>query len=286
MAYYALLSVFPTAIVLAAVAGFVLDDPTARDDAVEFLFKELPLSETDGRGDLESLVDGVTSNSGTLGLIGGVALIISASALISATRNSVAVIFEGEFSRGVLRGKGVDLLLVLGLGVLFALSFAATILGRFEPNLGGGALEAVESALTATGSLLPIALSALVFAVLYRVLPVSQPRFRDVWPGVLFATLGYELVKRGFSLYLENFADYSAVYGSLGAVVAFMVFVYIASIVFLFGAEMAALWPEVRAGGHDPGAGDDGQSKTFGEEVRGFLRSLVSRNPTDEHKAE
>ncbi|MDQ3102314.1 MAG: YihY/virulence factor BrkB family protein [Actinomycetota bacterium] len=284
MAYYALLSVFPTAIVLAAAAGFVLDDPAAREDAIEFLFKELPLSETDGRGDLESLVDGVTNNSGTLGLIGGVALIISASALLSATRNSIAVIFEGEYSRGILRGKGLDLLLGLGLGLLFALSFAATILTQFEPDLGGGALDAVESALTATGSLLPIALSAVVFAILYRVLPVNHPRLRDVWPGVIFATFGYEVVKRAFSLYLENFSNYSAVYGSLGAVVAFMVFVYIASIVFLLGAEMAALWPEVRAGKHDPGGDDEGPSKTFGEEVRDFLKSLVSRNPTEEHE--
>ena len=64
-----------------------------------------------------------------------------------------------------------------------------------------------------------------------------------------------------------------------------MVFVYIASFAFLFGAEIAALWPEVRAGKHDPG-GDDGEGKTFGEEVRGFLKGLVSRNPTGEHRVE
>jgi len=285
MSYYALLSVFPAAIVAAAVAGFVLDDPAAREDAVEFLFKELPLSETDGRGDLETLIDGVIRNSGALGVIGVVALLITSSALISAARNSIAVIFEDDLTRGFLRGKGVDLILILIIGALFALSFAATVLTQFEPNFGGDVLGLVESALTATGSLLPIALSAAIFAILYRALPVHRPPLRDVWPGVVFATIGYEVVKRGFSLYLESFADYSAVYGSLGAVVAFMVFVYVASFAFLFGAEIAALWPEVRAGKHDPG-GDDGEGKTFGEEVRGFLKGLVSRNPTEEHPAE
>ena len=144
----------------------------------------------------------------------------------------------------------------------------------------------IEDVLTATGALLPIAISALVFTVLYTVLPVNRPRIRDIWPAIVFATIGFELVKRGFSVYLDEFADYSAVYGSLGAVVAFMVFVYIAAIVFLFGAEMAALWPEVRRRRARPGrrGDDDGDSKSFGEEVRDFLKSLVSRNPTGEHE--
>ena len=172
-------------------------------------------------------------------------------------------------------------------GCSSALSFAATLLGQFDPDLGDGFFNVIEDVLTATGSLLPIALGAIVFGVLYTVLPVTRPRLRDIWPAAVFATLGFELVKRGFSFYLDKFADYSAIYGSLGAVIAFMVFVYIASTVFLIGAEMAALGPEVMRGDHDPGANDDdedGESKTFAEEVRGFLKSLVSRNPTGEHE--
>lgn len=286
ISYYALLSVFPAAIVLAAVAGVLLNDDSARQDAIDFLFDELPLNDTEGLSDIESLITGVTNNAGTLGLIGGIGLLISASALIGAVRNSVAVIFEDDYSRGALRGKGLDLLFMIGLGAVFAVSFLSTILGKFEPNFGEGFFNTVEEVLTASGALLPIASSVVFFTVLYTVLPVNRPRVRDVWPAIVFATIGYELVKWGFSLYLDNFANYSAIYGSLGAVVAFMVFVYIASLVFLFGTEMAALWPEVRAGDHDAGSGndDDGPSKSFGEEVRDFLKSLVSRNPTGEHE--
>jgi len=286
MSYYALFSVFPTAILLAAVAGIVLDDATSRQDVVDFLFEELPLSDdAEGRGDIESLIRGVTNNSGTLGLLGGLALVVSASALISAARNSINAIFGGRVTRGAVRGKALDLVLVLGIGLLFALSFTATLVAHFDPDFGDGVLGFVESAFSVTGWILPVVLSALVFAVLYTVLPVHRQRLRDVWPGVLFASLGYEALKRGFSIYLDNFADYSAVYGSLGAVVAFMFFTYMASLVFLLGAEMAALWPPVRAGRYDPGANDgDGPSKSFGRHVREFGRSLVSRNPTEVHK--
>jgi membrane protein len=286
MSYYALFSVFPAAIVLAAGAGFFLDDAKARGDAVDFLFNQLPLADTaQGRGDIDSLVRGVTHNAGTLGVIGLLALFVSSSALMGATRNAVDAIFGGRVTRGFLRGKGIDLLLVLGVGVLFILSFASTILSQLDVSRGDGVLWAIESVFTWSGWVLPTLLSALVFGVLYCVLPVEHKRVRDVWPGIVFATIAYELVKRGFSIYLDNFADYSAVYGSLGAVVAFMVFTYLASFVFLIGAEMAHLWPDVRAGDHDPGAGDnDGEGKSFGREVLDFAKSLVSRNPTDEHR--
>ena len=286
MSYYALFSVFPAAIVLAAGAGFVLDDASARQDVVDFLFRELPLSDdAQGRSDIETLVRGVTNNSGTLGVIGLVGLLIAASALISATRNAIDLIFGGRVTRGFIRGKALDVAFVLSLGVLFALSFAATLLSRFQPDLGGGVLNLVEDVVSFGDFVVPLVLSAFVFSVLYTVMPVEHPRLRDVWPGVVFAAVGFELLKLGFSVYLDTFANYSAVYGSLGAVVAFMFFTFVASLVFLLGAEIAALWPEVRSGKHDPGAGDDnGPSKSFGQELRDFGRSLVSRNPTDEHE--
>jgi membrane protein len=286
MSYYALFSVFPAAIVLAAVVGFVLDDPGARQDVIDFLFRNLPLADDEqGRKDIESLVKGVTHNSGTLGVIGIVGLMISASALISSARNAIDAIFGESLYRGYLRGKALDLAFVLSLGLLFALSFAATLLARFHPDLGGGVLNVLEEVFTFGNVIVPAAIGALVFSVLYTVLPVEHRKLRDVWPGVVFATIAYELVKLGFSVYLDHFGRFNAIYGSLGAVVAFMFFTYLAAIVFLIGAEMASIWPEVRAGKHDPGAGDgDGESKSFAQELRDFGRTLVSRNPTDEHE--
>lgn len=284
MAYYALFSVFPAAIVLAAGAGFILDDPAARQDAIDYLFRELPLSEGQGRIDIERLVDGVTANSGTLGALGLLALIVSASALMSAIRNSIAIIFEGTITRGALRGKAVDVALLLGLGVLFALSFAATILGRLDVQFTGNIGELVETALTASGALLPLALSLVVFGVLFRVLPTHHPPLRDTWPGVVFAAVGYELVKRGFSFYLERFADYNAVYGSIGAVIAFMFFVYVASVVFLLGAEIAAVWPAARDGELDSDPGDE-PGPPFATQVRDAVTGLFKRNESEEIRA-
>ena len=282
MSYYALLSLFPAAIVMAAVAGFVLDDPGARQDVIDFLFRELPLSDDEqGRNDIESLVRSVSSNYGTLGLLGLIGLLFSASALLGSARLAIDAIFGGRVSRGYLRGKGLDLGLVVSLGALLLLSFAATLLARIEPDLGSGVLKVIEGIVSFGYFVVPALITALVFAVAYIRLPVDRQRLRDVWLGVLVATVGIELLKLGFSAFVTSVANYSTVYGSLGAVIAFMVFTYVAAIVFLIGAEIAHLWPSVRDGEHDPG---DEPGPSFGEQVLDFGKSLVRRNPSDEHE--
>lgn len=281
MSYYALLSIFPAAIVLAAVAGFVLDDPGARQDVIDFLFRELPLADDEqGRSDIESLVRSVSTNYGTLGVLGLIGLLFSASALLSSARLAIDAIFGGRVSRGYLRGKGLDLGLVISLGALLLLSFAATLLARIEPDVDGGVLELIEAIVGFGYFVVPALLTAFVFAVAYIRLPVDRQRLRDVWLGVLVATLGIEALKFGFSAFVTGVANYSTIYGSLGAVIAFMVFTYLAAIVFLIGAEIACLWPSVRDGEHDPG---DEPGPSFGEQVLDFGKSLVRRNPSDDH---
>jgi membrane protein len=279
MAYYALFSVFPTVIVLAAAAGFVLDDPGAREEVIDYLLEELPLTADQGRDDIERVLDGVTANSRTLGVIGVAGLLITASALMSATRNAVNLIFEDEVRRGAIRGKAVDVAMVLGLGVLFTLSFGLSLVTQLD-LVGGSLGDLIESLLNFSGDLLPPILAAIVFGVLYRVLPTEHPPLRAIWPGVLFAAIGYEILKRAFAFYLDNFADYSAVYGSLGAVIAFMFFIFVASIVFLIGAEMAAIWPGVKAGEYDPDPDEEG--KPFLHELRDWALGLFRRNRPDD----
>jgi membrane protein len=275
ISYYALLSIFPTAILMVAIFGVVVGDDEARTEVVDFLFENLPVSEGQGRQDLEKIVDGVTSNTGALGVVGLLGVLYSASALMGAIRNSLAIIAETEHQRPPLRAKALDILLVLGLGILIALSFAATLVRGLAVDLSkdlGFTGRVVDGALNAVGFLIPFTLSLIAFTVILIVVPYPRPRLRDVWPGVVLAAVGFELAQRGFALYLENFGNYSAIYGSLGAVITFLVFIYIAAMVFLLGAEMATLWPRVRAGEFDD---SDGDGKPFGEQVRGFLRGLV-----------
>ena len=87
---------------------------------------------------------------------------------------------------------------------------------------------------------IPMALFLLMLAVsvIYRFVPNTNRRFRFVAPGAVVAVIAWALALVGFSFYLSNFADYGAVYGSLGAAVALLVYLYITAATLLLGAEV------------------------------------------------
>ena len=62
-------------------------------------------------------------------------------------------------------------------------------------------------------------------------------------PGAAFATIGVHLAVAGFSIYLDNFADFDDIYGPLGAVLAFLLLVWLTAAILLVGACVAAAWP-------------------------------------------
>ena len=66
--------------------------------------------------------------------------------------------------------------------------------------------------------------------------PWARPAFRTVWLGALVAALAFEALKVGFGIY-PHFANYNLIYGSLGAVIGFLVFTYLAGAIFFLGAD-------------------------------------------------
>ena len=109
-----------------------------------------------------------------------------------------------------------------------------------DDEAGGGGLAA--ALLDLVGDVLPFVFTGGVILFLYCVLPMHRQRVRDVWPGVVVAVVLLAILREGLELYFEELADFGAIYGSLGALMALLLFVYAASIVLLFGAEFASEW--------------------------------------------
>jgi membrane protein len=81
-----------------------------------------------------------------------------------------------------------------------------------------------------------------VVLFLYRVLPCPRPKTREIWPGAVVAALGISVVRVALALYFDHLANFGALYGSLGALMALLIFVYAVSLVLVFGAEYASEW--------------------------------------------
>ena len=79
-----------------------------------------------------------------------------------------------------------------------------------------------------------------IFAALYHFTPCRKLKWKDVMPGAIFTTIGWVVCSLLFSLYVNNFGSYSMIYGSIGAVIILMTWLFLISEVLLIGGEINA----------------------------------------------
>lgn len=267
ISFFALFSIFPIAILCVAVLGIVTSDEAARREVVDFLLDRFPLTADDGRRQLENAMLTVTREVTGFGVLGVATLIFAASNVMGSIRQALNAAFRVRDDRPPFQAKLWDLLMVAVFGFLVTVSLGLTLIDKLVERTDG-----IVAVLQQLGQVVPLVLALLVFTGVYMFCSAARPKLRDVWPGVIVAAVGYELAKTGFTLYLENFANYGAIYASLGSVVAFLVFTYIAAFVALLGAEFAAEWPCVRDGKYDGPPGPP-----FLLNAWGFIKSLFIR---------
>jgi len=260
ISYYVMFSLFPLLIFAAGVAGLVLQAEEVQDRLVNAVMDVVPLSQDEGRQALEDAIRGAAKPaSGGLGALGLVGMAWSGSNLFGVLRRTLNIAFDVEESRPLPMQKLVDLAMMVGLGLLFMASIAATTFFRVAAKEGphiavvGDVVEAMGVLWHVAGFVLPALVTFLALWLLYVVMPNVRLHPRDVWPGALVGAVGFEVAKVGFGLYLENFANFDAVFGSLGAVAIFLFWVYVSAIILLFGAEVASECWRLRHG-HAPGA--------------------------------
>lgn len=251
--YYVIFSLFPLLIFLAGVTGSVLDD-AARRDVVNEVLKVIPLSEGEGRNSVEDAVRAVSgSNARALGLVGLFGSLWSGSSMFGAIRRALNIVYrDPEYSRPWAQQKAVDLALVLGLGLLFLLSVGATaaltIVERRSEDLAwiGRLSEDMGFVWTLGEYAVPFVLSFIAFTFCYTLVPSRNRNLGNAWPGALVAAVLFEAAKSGFSFYVAHFKNFDLVFGSLGAVVTFMFWIFLSSQIMLLGAEVATTYPLVR----------------------------------------
>ena len=243
IAYHVLFSIFPLAIVAAGTTSLVVHASGSRAALVDSIVRNLPLSAS-GDERLRHLLLGATSHTAGLGLLGILGLVYSASGMMAAIRAALNQAWDVEEVRPLLKGKLVDLALVSFVATLALASLVLTVALRFVGRTVGLAEMGWVLWLASIGVPLVVGFGVLLF--LYRVVPAAEVRVREVWPVALLIALLLVAAENLFALYVGHFAHYNAIYGSLGAIIAFMFFVYLASQLFLLGAEAASEWPRVR----------------------------------------
>jgi membrane protein len=244
ISFFAILSFIPLVLLLAAAFGLLFDDAAVRGRIIDTVFDNIPLASQGDRPKLERSVGDALQQAGRLGIVSTLLLIAAASGVMGALRHSINEAWDIEQRPPLLQRKALDVALVLGGTSILALSVSLTITHRLadlaDGEGPGGWL--IAALLDLAGDVLPIVFVALGLLFLYRVLPLRKEPLRDVWPGAVVAALGLALVKLGLEVYFDHFADLGAIYGSLGAAMALLLFVYASANVVVFGAEFASEW--------------------------------------------
>jgi membrane protein len=249
MSYYVLFALFPLLLFGLAVLGLLVRDPAIQERTVSAIVEQFP-PEVNLRHQVEAVVAGVAERYITvLGLLGGLAALWTASAVFGTLRRALNRAFDVPTAQTFLRGKVVDLVSVLGMLGLVALSIAATaalalVRARADAYVAGQLAALVWGV---AYFLVPFGLSFATFVLVYGLVPNRRVGLSHLWVGALLAAVGFEVAKAGFSLYVANFGRYQQVYGALGGAVIFLFFVFVVSNVVIFAAEVTSALAKDRA---------------------------------------
>ena len=236
--FFGLLSLFPAITAFVSLYG-LLADPATIQSHLEMLQSFLPSSSLDI---IREQVSSITSaSSGALSLAGIVALLVafwSANGGMKALLSALNVAFFQHETRSFLRLNIVAMAFTVGGLLLIALMLVVIavvpiVLGYLPLGLGS------ETFVTLIRWPIMFSVLVLALAAIYRWGPaLPDVRWRWISPGALFAAVALVVTSMLFSWYAANFADYNETYGSLGAVVALMTWLWLNATIVLVGAEI------------------------------------------------
>ena len=280
LAYYFFFALFPALLFILALASFLpltqfVDQivaalrPIAPGQVLELLREQLErISNADSGGIL------------TLGVLGAM---WSSSAALVAIISSLNRAYDIEEARPWWKVRLTAIALTLALSVSGVASFSLivmgpTILGHLASSLGLGTVFQWAWMILQW----PVAffLVSTAIGLIYHFAPDAEQEWEWVTPGAVAATLLWVLASLVFKLYVSNFADYNAMYGTAGAIMVVLLWFYMSALAILLGAEMNAEIEHASPWGKAPGEKVPGQRKKIGKAA---ARAYRNRPPADTH---
>lgn len=175
-----------------------------------------------------------------VGVLGVGGLIWASTWVFSSLRTALDIIFQVKEGRGILRGKGIDLLMILLAGTFLLISMAFTsvitfVQGyRFSPFL-----ELRPIIRLILKYFIPFFFTFWMCFLIYKIIPDKKIHFKEVLQAAFFTSLFWEAAKQLFGWYVLRLGGFSMIYGSLSALVIFFLWIYYSSVILLLGGEVA-----------------------------------------------
>jgi membrane protein len=245
LAFYTILSLSPLVIIVVALAGLIFSRSTAQAHMLSQV--QAMIGPEGGKAVEAMLASAQKPAAGILGsMVGLLSLLFGASGVFAELRSALNLIWEvnPEQTSGfvaLLRERFFSFGMVLSIGFLLLVSLvvsaALAALGKFF----GGLLPIPPQVLAVSNFLLSFIGVAILFGLIFRLVPEAKVRWRNVWPGALLTALFFTIGKTLIGLYLGK-SSVGSSYGAAGSVIVVIVWVYYSAQIFFFGAEFTHVY--------------------------------------------
>lgn len=246
LTYYGVLALFPSAIVIVALVGLVSNGEQTIDTIVD-LGRDVGAGSVVASESFTDAMKGVVNQRSSakvllsFGLLGA---LWSASGFTGAFTRASNAIYEVREDRPFYRLRPLQILITAAALLLMAVVATVLVVSGPVTDAVGNALHLGNAPRTVWTILkwpLLLMVMMLLLSLLFWIAPnVQQPRLRWLTVGGAVALISWGVVSYAFGLYVTNFASYDVTYGSLAAVIAFLVWLYLSNCALLFGVEINA----------------------------------------------
>jgi membrane protein len=257
IAYRVLFSLVPLSIVLVAIFGIVLRNDGLRNDVIKEIIDALPLSETGG-ADVTREIENLASPATALGLVSLLVFGWAATGMMASLRAGLEVAMRVERGRPAVRGKLVDVILIVGAAALVLVVVFLNLAQAVVFSWLQGPLDrlGINDGLLEQGlrSGIPLLVTTAIVLLLYRFVPARHLKVGDALAGAIVTAVLLLLISlvSGIIVGRVQNLSISVIYSSLTSALVFLYSVYLAASALLLGAEIAAAWSRPSIGPSEP----------------------------------
>ena len=285
LAYQMLFSLFPFLLFLIALIGFL-----HLPDFFSWLRLQselvLPPQALD---QVNPVIDQLQQSKGGLLSIGIVIALWTASAGVRLMMSAMNAAYDVVEARPAWKRIPLSVFYTIGIAGMLLTVAALMVTGPQVMNWLAAQIGMEDFIVTLWTILrwpLIILLLMVAVAIMYYVMPDVKQSFRFITPGSVLAVVVWIVASLGFAYYVKTFADYNAMYGSIGAIIVLLLYFYISAAVLLLGAEMNAVIEHMSAEGKEKGEKEEGERDGMADFNTVHLKQHVSglgRDHTHDH---
>lgn len=240
MAFYTLFSLFPLILIVVAANSFLLESLHVQEKILETILKFFPVA---SHQIISTNMQQILQARGAVGIVGLIALVWAATCVFTTLVHNLNRAWIDAPAQNIFRARLTAFLIIIFFVVLLPLFFLAKaaihLIVSWNVQLTGSIN--ILYFRTILSNIIIYIFICMTLMILYRWIPKTKVKWSEAFGGALFAVIAEEAATSAFSWFLSSgLSRYNLVYGSLGALISFMTWIYIINLIVLFGAHLSA----------------------------------------------